>query len=709
MIMNKYFQLCFIERLTVVSWIASIFPFLVRNRKKGYCNVFFIDGSVIGILIARLTAWFLKISVAQLRFQYEDIHDEKGCLLGLRIRYQDFFRVQQWIVENPYFQEVLHDKSIRGRMPVYLKKQIAFFAYYVRSTVFRGLFLIHVAKWKSLNDKGGKRDSILFMDKRVWMQEIQRYGIEQGVQVIPTNNFNNDHQSLFTRLLRPAIMFFIKHVYFNALGRGWLQTIKHFIFGDYFRITSVGNEQGVIDSRLGTSPKIGVEYYGHHNLDHPELHSDLFFWQQSPLSGDDIVVMFKIPSDPVDESKTMELRQHSMHAVALSPKASVVPSVSVFLYWPHIPLKPTLKIEASTRSAATEKRWIRDQLMMYRVEHDYWADLFAAYNIKVFISWFKYSADHCIIADALQSIGGVTAIYQRAFEELPTAGSEIASDVVFGFSPWNADIESKCGSVIPYHVSVGYFGDHRFALLSKPAQGIREQLKKNGAKYIIAFFDENSVSDPRWFSGHESMQKDYEFLLGKVLSEQWFGVIFKPKIPRSLRQRLGPLTGLLRRAEETGRCFVIEGGALHSSSPPVLGALAADVAIHSSLYGSTAGMEAALAGVPTLLLDREGWSFSKLYDLGKGRVVFNDWESLWDVLAGFQRFPKGIKGFGDWAPLLDKIDPFRDGRAAERIGTYLQWLLDGFKAGLPRDIVMADAAERYCRIWGHDKITKVGA
>ena len=58
--------------------------------------------------------------------------------------------------------------------------------------------------------------------------------------------------------------------------------------------------------------------------------------------------------------------------------------------------------------------------------------------------------------------------------------------------------------------------------------------------------------------------------------------------------------------------------------------------------------------------------------------------------------------------MLDELDPFRDGRAAERMGTYLQWLLEGFAAGLHRDTVMADAAERYAAQWGRDMIVNIG-
>ena len=59
--------------------------------------------------------------------------------------------------------------------------------------------------------------------------------------------------------------------------------------------------------------------------------------------------------------------------------------------------------------------------------------------------------------------------------------------------------------------------------------------------------------------------------------------------------------------------------------------------------------------------------------------------------------------------MLDELDPFRDGRAAERMGTYLQWLIEGFRDGRDREAIMADAAERYCTTWGSDKVTQVEA
>ena len=237
---------------------------------------------------------------------------------------------------------------------------------------------------------------------------------------------------------------------------------------------------------------------------------------------------------------------------------------------------------------------------------------------------------------------------------------------------------------------------------------------EKGAKYIMAYFDENSSDDPRWLIGHQIPREDYTFLLEKVLSESWFGLLIKPKVPgfgpKSLRNRLGPIAELLSSAEATGRCVVYQDrsdGAHQGWDPPVAAALAADVSVHGDLFAATAGMESALAGMKSLLIDRTGWSVSPLYKLGVGQVVFNSWDDLWNACIEQWFKNSDIPGFGDWSYILQDLDPFRDGKAAERMGTYISWLLEGFDAGLDRDRVMADASHRYGECWGWDKVNFV--
>ena len=185
----------------------------------------------------------------------------------------------------------------------------------------------------------------------------------------------------------------------------------------------------------------------------------------------------------------------------------------------------------------------------------------------------------------------------------------------------------------------------------------------------------------------------------------WLGVVFKPKVSITLRRRLGPVVDLLEKALATGRCHIYEdSGRLTTSAPPVLAGLSADICIHGHLSAGTAGLECVLEGLPTLLIDREGAPYSKLYDLPEGKVIFKDWPSTIDALMEHFNTPGGITGFGDWSSVINDLDPFRDGMAAYRMGTYLKWLIEGFENNLDREVIMANAAERYKKQWGEDKV-----
>ena len=75
-----------------------------------------------------------------------------------------------------------------------------------------------------------------------------------------------------------------------------------------------------------------------------------------------------------------------------------------------------------------------------------------------------------------------------------------------------------------------------------------------------------------------------------------------------------------------------------------------------------------------------------------------------DAIMEHFNTPEGISGFGDWASIIDDLDPFRDGMAAFRMGTYLEWLIEGFENNLDREVIMANAAGRYKKQWGTDKV-----
>src|SRR3989338_11308250 len=107
-----------------------------------------------------------------------------------------------------------------------------------------------------------------------------------------------------------------------------------------------------------------------------------------------------------------------------------------------------------------EAKWLRGQEAMYWNTRAFWTSLFDAEGIKIHVSWYKYDARHCAIADALQDVGGVAVIYQRAYEGFPCAETTIDTDIVFGFASAGARLQQCSRSPISYYVTTGYLGHH---------------------------------------------------------------------------------------------------------------------------------------------------------------------------------------------------------------------------------------------------------
>lgn len=681
-----------IENLTLRTWFGTVLPRLRQRKAKNpdeKLAVLAIDGSPAAWPLARWSARRLGVYLEKLSFRLLDIKDEQGLLLRLRIAYQDLAEVQETILESPSFQDYATQNDIRGNHLAFLSKSLVTISLSQRGTLWRALLLVQIAAWRMRQFSSPPMETVLFLERRPWLNSIERYARSLGITLadVPRSLDRAFLKRWLLPLLPPPAKNLINAWRHKTLDRNTLHAA-------WKRAASVSTPLLRAEAPSGAQARLAVEYYGHLNLDNPEVYSDLFFWQQSELRAQDLVVLFGLPADPLDASKLAELRRHGLSAAVLRPEASRVNGVSI--YQPSA--SPWLWPER-----ALERGWLKEQEAAYQALVSHWTTIFSSEDAKIYLSWFKYDATHMAITEAIQRVGGISAIYQRAYDSHPSAEMTIAADVVFGYSPTGFELEKKSRSRFNYYVATGYLGDHRFALLRPAAQTLRLRLLRNGARRVVAFTDENSADDSRWHTGHDLPRESYAFLLEKVLSEPWLGLVLKPKVPRTLRRRLGPVARLLEEAEATGRCLIYEQATLHGTYPPAAASLAADVAIHGHLCAGTAAIESALAGVPTLLMDREGWSISPLYRLGEGNVVFKEWPALWQACQD-QWFGAPIPRFGDWSPILDELDPFRDGRAAERMGTYLNWLMEGFKAGRDRETLMAEAAERYAEAWGNDKI-----
>ncbi len=671
------------------------------------CYIF--DSSRFGITIAKVLAIITRTHIEKLHFNLTDIRDEKGKLIRLRLEYQDLAEIRDTISDTPEFNKIINSETLPGKLPEYILKNVGSAGFHIQS-MWRTLFLIQVCKWKAKKlNITGKQDTILFINNRPWSQAIKKYADSNNVILHFTPHFSplnaplKDRLSLRTKM---KIRLFLNRCKFQNMLR-LLKIVSHNHKTKHSNETS-NNPQNKLQANR--QPIALVEYTGHLNTDDPGHYSDLFFWHESELLGSDIAITFGTPPFanhlPITDDELSKLNDNAITAISLRPESTVCNSIA-----PFIPEKSTrFKVNKKllTPLPPLEQRWLNEQIRSYSELKSYWVSLFAAYNVKTHISWNKYDSRHYAISDAIRELGGVSTIYQRAYESHPSAGTSINTDVVFGFSPSVAQIEKLSGSKIKYHVSVGYIGDHRKAIAHSMPNHIRQNLIDKGCEKIIVYYDENSADDSRWHTGHKFMQDNYAYLLRKTLENPWLGLIIKPKNPYTLRKRLNNVSDLLTKAEQTGRCIIYGGTYLslshHSHSEA---SLAADIAIHGHLCAGTAGVESALTGTKTLLLDREGWPNSPLYKLGQGSVVFTDWETLWETCYAYWKKSSSLPQFGDWSPILDELDPFRDGKAAHRMGTYIKWLLEGYKSGANREQIMANAAEKYTSVWGLDKIVEI--
>ena len=620
------------------------------------------------------------MKVVRLNFKLIEIRDEKGVSIYERLVFKDLIQIQNEICAEQAVKEML-TKYPDTRMPLFFIKQF-FSANLSEESLARIVYMIQVVAWKNKKFRGKVESTQFFVNNRPWLKEIKHYAMEYGVELLSVKSYKLSLKQIFRWLLKENLTL-LRNIYYGGISR-WLKWLRN-------------------KSLQGTL-KLLVEYAGNLNLEKPELYSDLFFWQMSNIPANQLLVSFITPADPLDSKKLSELNKFGIESVALDPRAvqgEIAPVFYPSWQWPKFGDKIKLLFYNH------EKRYIKQIEDDYRVSYNYWHEFLKSFKVKIFISWYKHDSKHAVVADALQNLGGITAIYQRSSEDFPSPRVAVSADVVFGFSNYSAEVMRLSGSSVPYFIITGYIGDHRFALSRESSIKLRQKLSAAGAKKIVAFFDESSLADERWHPGHKFLQDNYIFLLEKVLSEPWLGLIIKSKHPSTLKRRLGPIAEVLNRAEQTGRCFVAEGGVLHNAIPPALAALAADVVIHGHLCAVTAGFEAALTGTRTVFLDREGWPDSFFYKVGKNRLVFSSWDELWDSCGRYFENSSSVPGFGDWSNIIDKFDPFRDGRAAERMGTFLQWLTEGFEAGLSRDRNLAVAAEKYAERWGADKVIEI--
>ena len=170
---NKIFL---IEDLNLNYYTIIFLTRLVYNKIFDRINIniiYFIDGSAKAQSLLAFILKIFKIQLEQLKFDFMDIKDEKGLLLGIKMLYTDLPKIYKNISDSSLFKKIIEKDKMTTEEINYLKKRIVeFLDGGSFSSLERGIFLVHIASWWAR--KTDRHNIVFFMKPKMWKEEIKK-------------------------------------------------------------------------------------------------------------------------------------------------------------------------------------------------------------------------------------------------------------------------------------------------------------------------------------------------------------------------------------------------------------------------------------------------------------------------------------------------------------------------------------------------------
>lgn len=329
---------------------------------------------------------------------------------------------------------------------------------------------------------------------------------------------------------------------------------------------------------------------------------------------------------------------------------------------------------------------------------EYWLAFYRMFNIKIHHDAIEAGLQNVAQNIALDIVGGVRIGKQRS-EICGVKGDEFGQHPNHVYFMWNKRAQKSMEdnkNRTDYGIISGFPHDVALQKKNNNYDSMRENLLGKGAKFIIALFD--NMYSPDLYYSKKMMISFYMSFLEWVINDNETGLIIKSKKP-SILKNLTEIHELLKKAKITGRCLQMEDvyGRLPSDASH-----GADIAVGIGI--SSALTESVITGCKGVHCDLTRLYSHIFYKIGYEKVVFDDIDKMMVSLKRYKENPNNEPELGDWSLHLDELDPFRDGRGGERIGTYIRCLLEVFGKGGNRDEAIRNANKLYSERWGSDKV-----
>ena len=136
------------------------------------------------------------------------------------------------------------------------------------------------------------------------MEAIVRYSQKKGVRIepVPSAFPAVNPRTVLSRLIRPEFIHILRVIRYRGIRSALFSTRQAKATkqekSEDLHWPATGREYQIHHQPESV---VATDFFGHLNLDRPELHSDLFFWQQSSLKGSDLLLNLRFAIAPLTD------------------------------------------------------------------------------------------------------------------------------------------------------------------------------------------------------------------------------------------------------------------------------------------------------------------------------------------------------------------------------------------------------------------------
>jgi hypothetical protein len=688
---NEGLKILFIDRITFFS-LLRIWAF-----RHSLQTIYYFDS--LEPPAKRLISLFqrfglLRVEARQIEHHIGEVRDETGGLELINLR--DYARS---ICSKIRREQLTNNPLIEAMASVWpTNKILLYFEKLAEQEVGVECLRIGLVKWILENKLHlSSKESLLLVQRRKWFSYLEAHAVSRGIRLMAYRGGYNLRgiASTDSRLLQ--------------VGRKWLLDLKRNIESLLRRSAAPVSLQDTPDKseaeKQPSASRIAIRY-GYRKLGFAPTERSEFFWLNgSGIPYSEVLLCGYITDSPLDPQALEQIDTRGIKLMGRGPGIQTwFPTKRILRYF----LEMVLQLTRSLLSCLAHGQWVSPyylfEMLILARDYAYWYDFYDANHVRINVGTLNSTIAQVLALDAL---GAVSMAYQYSSgvgfstPTLLTAGE----NVQFVFAPVFEQAWQRIETPVNSFVSTGFIYDSAIQEL----RGLdrigetRKKLQANGASFILCYFDENSLN--RWdiFHWDDDATDDYEYLLNWLLEDPTLGLVFKPKVSTNLFKRISRISGLIDQASQTGRCKFLISDTLVGSVYPAEAALMADFCV-GWLSGSTAALEARLAGVSAVLIDPVGLRRVPFYNWNIDGLLFTDWDSLRAAIEQYRTNPEAYPDFGTWSPELRNLDPFQDGQASLRMGQYIRWVYDALKQGASKQTALQIAAEKFSQRWGKGHI-----